>query len=491
MRNRTTVFLACMLTMGFSVPLSSSAVPTGQPLSAEAVPGPVAGTRITESYARAVARDVYFWAWPMVNVYNRRIGFRDLTEPGRLGGSLPAAPPNQLSMLTDYVEPTERDVACPNQDVVYGGGPLALDIEPVVVQVPDFGGRFWVYQIVDLRTDSFASMGAMYATKPGFYLLVGPNWKGAIPKGIQQVFRAKTQTGFIVPRVYMDDTAADRQAVQAVINRIDVYGLSKYDGKMKVRDWRKTPSFPAPSPPPGGGESPKVVPEKFWEELPVVLQDAAPLTGEQSRYAQALALVAAARQDPKLMTAIVDEANKAEKELIAPLLEFRNFGIPLPYNWTTVKNGAAFGTDFFTRTAVAKSNIFINKGNESPYFYQDLDAAGGRLNGAQRYAVTFASGTPPVNGFWSLTLYDTEHFFVPNEIKRFSVGTKNKDLKRNPDGSVTVYVQAAAPSNPEQRANWLPAPQGKDFSLYIRTYWPKTAVMDGSWTPPAVTLLRD
>ena len=109
-----------------------------------------------------------------------------------------------------------------------------------------------------------------------------------------------------------------------------------------------------------------------------------------------------------------------------------------------------------------------------------------RLNNARRYTVTFAKdGTPPVNGFWSLSIYNEHHFFIANTINRFSVGTKNKDLKFAADGSLTIYVQTAAPTDPAQRANWLPAPKG-DFSLYIRAYWPKVAVTDGSWTPPAV-----
>ena len=166
---------------------------------AGAISGPVSGTRITESYARMVARDAYFWAWPMVNVYNRRLAFKDLKEPGLMGGIVPVAPLNRLSMLTDYIEPQERLVACPNQDVVYGGGSIALDLSPVVLQVPDFGKRFWVYQVVDLRTDSFVELGAMYGTKPGFYLLVGPSWKGKVPKGIARVFRASTRTGFVIP----------------------------------------------------------------------------------------------------------------------------------------------------------------------------------------------------------------------------------------------------------------------------------------------------
>ena len=139
-----------------------------------AVPGPVEGTRITEAYARMVARDTYFWAWPMVNMYNRRLAFKEAQEPGLLGGILPVAPLNRISMLSDYVEPSEREIACPNQDVVFGVGMLALELTPVVIQVPNFGDRFWVYQTLDLRTDSIADLGVMYGTKPGFYLLVGP-----------------------------------------------------------------------------------------------------------------------------------------------------------------------------------------------------------------------------------------------------------------------------------------------------------------------------
>jgi hypothetical protein len=101
--------------------------------------------------------------------------------------------------------------------------------------------------------------------------------------------------------------------------------------------------------------------------------------------------------------------------------------------------------------------------------------------------VTFTKGqTPPVNGFWSLTLYNEHHFFTPNSIKRYSVGTKNKDLKIDEEGSLTIYVQAEEPTDPARRANWLPAPKSGDFSLYIRAYWPETAVIDGSWAPPPV-----
>ena len=105
-------------------------------------PGPDARVKITEAYAAHVARDVYFWAWPLVNMYNRRLAFAQMTEM-RYVGPLPQAPLNRLTMLTDYIAPEQRNTACPNQDVVYGIGLLALDVSPVVIQVPDFGERFW------------------------------------------------------------------------------------------------------------------------------------------------------------------------------------------------------------------------------------------------------------------------------------------------------------------------------------------------------------
>jgi len=448
-------------------------------------PGPEAGVKITEPYARLTARDAYFWAWPMVNVYNRRLSFNKVPEPGLMGGVVPVAPLNRLSMLHDYIKPDQHFVACPNQDVVYGGAFLALDVSPVVVQVPDFGDRFWVYQVADIRTDSFAQLGQMYATTPGFYLLVGPNWHGEVPKGITKVFRATSQTGGVFPRVFQDNTPQDKQAVQTVIDAIDIYPLAEFDGTMKRHDWSKLPSFAAPADS-SGGETRWVSPDTIFDQLPVVLADAPPLPGEEARYAQVLAVIAAAQNDPTLKRAMIDEAQKADKELVDPLLQFRNFGLQLPYHWSTIANGAAFGTDYFTRTAVGKSNIFVNARTETKYMYQDLDANGTRLNGANRYTVTFAKDqTPPARGFWSLTLYSQEHFFAPNQIDRYSLGTKNKDLVYNRDGSLTIYVQADPP--PEaQRANWLPAPKGADFSLFIRAYWPKVEITDGSWTPPAV-----
>jgi hypothetical protein len=452
-------------------------------------PGPDVNVKITESYARQVARDAYFWAWPMENIYNRRLAFKQAPKVGLMNGVLPFAPLNSLAMLSDYIQPEQRWVACPNQDVVYGAAIASLDETPVVVQVPDFGDRFWVYQVVDLRTDSFAQIGKMYGTKPGFYLLVGPDWKGEVPKGITKTFRSKTGTAFIVPRVFQDDTAEDKKAIQGIISGIDVYALDKFDGKIKKQDWSKLPSLGSPTKDGGSGETKWVFPDKFFDELPAVLKDAPPLPGEESRYAQILAVIEAAKKDPALKKAMIEEAYKADKELIDPLLQFSNWGIPLADNWTTANNCAAFGTDYFTRTAIAKSNILVNAGTETKYFYQDFDSKRARLNGANQYTVTFAKDKmPPVDGFWSLTLYDEHHFFSPNPIKRYSIGTKNKNLKYNADGSLTLYVQNAEPKG-DLKANWLPCPKAV-FCLYFRCYGPKEITIKNEWTPPAVVLAK-
>ena len=97
-------------------------------------------------------------------------------------------------MLFDYIDPGQTFVTCPNQDVVYGLGFFSLDEEPVVLQVPDFGDRFWVYPLYDGRTDEFSAIGRAYGTKPGFYLMVGPDWTGRTPSGITAVVRSSTST---------------------------------------------------------------------------------------------------------------------------------------------------------------------------------------------------------------------------------------------------------------------------------------------------------
>ena len=268
----------------------------------------------------------------------------NLPEPGRLGGIVPVSPPGYVSMLTDYIDAGERFVTCPNQDTVYGAGFQRLDRKPVVVQVPDFGERFFTYQITDARTDSFASIGKQYKTKPGHYLLVGPNWKGNVPKGINAVFRSPTDLATVFPRVFQDDTPEDKAAVQRVLSRVMVYPLSEYDGTMKTKDWKKTPDFPAQGG--GSGETKWVVPEKFFDQLPQVMKEVPPLPGEEALYKMIRSVLDAAAKNPEIKATLVQTAIASEEELIKPLFDFRNNGRPVGNGWTSPPNGARWGTDY-------------------------------------------------------------------------------------------------------------------------------------------------
>jgi len=444
---------------------------------------PATGVQMHPDYARTIAATAYLWGWPMVNQFNRRAAITQAPTPGRLNGVLPCAPRGHLGMLNDYIDPGQTFVACPNQDVVYGLGFLSVDEEPVVLQVPDFGDRFWVYAIYDARTDQIANVGKPYGTKPGFYLLVGPHWEGTMPAGITEVFRSSTELVNIIPRAFMDDTDADRAAIQPVINQIVAYPLTEFDGTMKTIDWSNAPTIPGPKS--SGGETKWVVPEKFFDQLGPILDAVEPLPGEEALYAQFRLLLDTADHDPVIKQTLLDTAKETEKGVIAPFFEWSHNGLPAGNGWNRSTNNARWGLDYFNRTGTSKSNMFDNEPEETQYFYTDDDGEGRPLDGKSRYDVTFAAGEePPVNGFWSLTLYNEEHFFHPNSLGRYSLGTKNKNLVRNSDGSLTLYVGPTSPGAGKE-ANWLPTPDGH-FSLYIRAYWGKQPILDGSWQPPAI-----
>ena len=455
-----------------------------QPKSAAEIAGTPAGTVMPKAYVETVGRIAYIWGWPLVNNLNRATAMEKLPEPGRIGGILPGAPLGHVAMLTDYIDEKERFVTCPNQDTVYGAGFQRFDSKPVIVQVPDFGDRFWVYQITDGRTDSFCSLGKQYGTKPGFYLLVGPNWKGEPPSGVTAVVRSSTDIGAVLPRVFRDDTPEDKHAIQPLINQIMVYPLSEFDGKMKTKDWTKTPVFPMP--PSDKGETKWVIPEQFFDQLPQILKEIPPLPGEESFYLMFQSVLDAAAKDPQIKETLRQTAIATEKDLIGPLFHFRNNGRPIGNGWTSPPNGARWGVDYLSRAATARSNMYDNSPEETRYIYTDFDSDGERLNGAHAYTVTFTKGeTPPVNGFWSLTLYNEEHLFSPNPLNRYSLGTKSRSMQVSADGTLTIYVQNESPGA-EKESNWLPAPRDADFSLYIRAYWPKPAILDEKWKPPAI-----
>ncbi|OKO84152.1 hypothetical protein AC630_09630 [Bradyrhizobium sp. AS23.2] len=472
-------FAALALSLG-TICVQAQQFPT--PSTAAEVPGPPPGTAMTKAYVQSIGRMAYLWGWPLVNVANRAAAMAKAPEPGLMGGSVPVAF-NAIAVLSDYISPDEHFVTCPNQDVVYGFGYADLDKNPIVFQVPDFGDRFWVYALYDARTDEFSKIGKPYGTKPGFYLMVGPGWKGETPAGITAVVRSSTPVVTMGARAFMDDTAEDRKAIQPVLSQIGFYPLSQFDGKMKTTDWSKLPHFPAGSQ--GKGETEWVNPDTYFDELPAVMKQVPPMPGEEALYKWIGSVLEAADKDPTIKQTLKETAVEAEREMISPFFQWRYNGRPAGNGWNSPVNNAQWGTDYLNRTATAKSNMYDNRPDETKYIYTDNDYQGEQLDGRNSYTITFSKGqVPPVRGFWSVTLYNDVHLFHPNALKRYSLGTKNKTLKYNSDGSLTLYVGATSPGGDKEN-NWLPAPNGT-FSLYIRAYWADKAILDGTWQPSAI-----
>jgi len=484
--------------IGMLASVIAAAVQTGSalaqqvpiPQTAAEVRGPAPGP-MTKEYVRTVGRMAYVWGWPLVYVYNQRTELTKAPEPILINGVLPLAPMNTVVMLTDYIAPAERYIGDPNQDVVYGLGYLSLEKEPVVIQVPDFGDRFWTLPVYDARTDQISELGLQYGTQPGFYTVVGPNWKGATPAGIAGVVRSTTDYAVTMPRIFMNDTVEDRAAIQPALTQIQFYPLSQFDGTMKTKDWHKIPIIKKEGKPAkySTTQPPWVDPAVFFDQLAIVMKQVPPMPGEEALYKWIGSVLDAAAKDPEVMKTLQEAALAADQELVAPLMQWRFNGQPAGNGWTSPANNGAFGTDYIHRMGAVKADPYDNKRNETMYFYTDNDTKLQQLVGNSSYAVTFAKGQlPPVKGFWSVTMYDPEHYFAPNSLKRYALGTKNKSLKTDADGGLTIYLGNKSPGK-DKESNWLPAPAGS-FSIWLRTYWPDQAILDGTWKPPVVSRLE-
>lgn len=431
---------------------------------------------------RQLLAKAYVWGWPLVYLYNIEKSLRLIRQPGTSGGA-PVAPVNRLSMLTEPVSARFQSVPCPNRDVIYGFALLDLQEQPVVLQVPEAEGRLWMFQVGDHRTDSFAELGSMYGSRPGFYLVVGPDWDGEIPDGIVQVFRSSTNLAYVIPRYFVGES--NSASLQKILSQVSVYPIRYYRGQWRTQDWRKQKWYPAL------GESSRhqcksVKPGSFFRDLRVILNDVPPLEGEQGFYLELKSLLDRLCEDAASASQLSALAHDFEQQLMVPVFDFRNVGERLKTNWTTVSNAGCFGTDYATRAAVAKSNIFVNRPNEAKYFYLELDADRQVLNGGQRYQLTFPKDQIPTHdGYWSVTIYDENHRLVDHANQPASIVGTSQSTRRNADGSITFLLQRESTLT-ESNQNWLPLPEG-NFVVYLRVYAPSTAVIRGDWVPPAAT----
>lgn len=471
-----------MLLIGLIPPANAETTTTDKPTQAEL------REKALEDYAFHWGTIAYIWGWPAVNLHNRCAGTSRVTEPGRMGGILPGAPLNYACVLTDYIQEGQHGCIDPNQDVVYGSGWADLSIEPVVIQIPDFGNRFWILHLMDAYTNVPVSPGTRMNSKPGFYMLVGPDWKGKVPAGTTEVIHIPTNLLWFLPRAFVKDTAEDHAAIQPYLSKVNAYPLSEYDGKVKVKDWNNVPTFPA-TPSDNPSEVRWVRDEAFWEDFAKVLAENKPLPEEVALYYNFKRLLKQREKDPAIKRGM-DRAVADGSKIVQAGFPLSNQSDQFGYGWAGDLKGGQWGDEYLRRAWVCKGIIGVNKPIDAFYFGTDLDETGAPLNGKNNYTITFPKGEPPDQIFWSITLYNQYRLWFKNPLKRYSLGTKNFDsIKFNDDGSLTLYIQKDSPG-PDKESNWLPSPDGEPFGLQIRIYIPKENVLKGEYIPPPVKLVK-
>lgn len=445
----------------------------------EGLPGPVVGG--LERFWTAL--DAYIWGYPLVTMEMTR---RVMTNVAQAQGT--HAPMGQLIRLREYPTAAFRDVTAPNADTLYTTAWLDVGAEPWVLSIPDMQGRYFLMPMLDGWTEVFQVPGSRTTgTGAQTYAITGPGWSGKLPDGVTE-YRAPTSMVWLLGRIYCTGTPEDYAAVHALQDQCQLVPLSAYgksftpapgkvdpaiDMKTAVRDQVNGLSAAA-----------------YFELLAQLLMANPPLAADMpalERFAE-IGLVPGQKFDAsKLEADFVRKIPEAAFDRI--MLQFKiNDAVKHQQGWGFTTTTGTYGTDYLMRALVTAIGLGANLPQDAVYPTSLADAHGHAYDGAQRYVMRFPKGmTPPVKGFWSLTMYDENYFFVANPINRYSISPR-QDLKANADGSVDLLIQHESPG-PGQEANWLPAPKGK-FVLMLRMYWPNPddpSILDGTWTIPAVT----
>jgi hypothetical protein len=441
---------------------------------------------ITPADARAIAKEAYIYGFPMVDSYRIQYTYfvdRDAAEF--------KAPWNQIRNIPRVYTPEDRAVQTPNSDTPYSMLGMDLRTEPMVLTVPAIDKeRYYSIQLVDAYTHNFDYIGSRATGNDGgTFLIAGPGWKGETPKGVTKVIRSETELMFAAYRTQLFNPG-DLENVKKVQSGYKAEPLSAFLGQPAP------PAAPAiqfikPLTP----ETQKTSPE-FFNILNFVLQFCPTHPSEtelMARFARigvgAGKTFDAGKLSPEIRTAIEQGMADAWVDL-ANLMK--------RIDAKEVTSGDMFGTreylknNYLYRMAAAVLGIFGNSKSEAMYPIYAVDSDGQKLDAtAHRYTLRFAPGQfPPVNAFWSLTMYDLPaSLLVANPLNRYLLNsTMLSQFKRDKDGGVTLIIQNQSPGK-DRQANWLPAPKGP-FFMAMRLYWPKDEALEGKWTPPALMRVR-
>jgi len=442
--------------------------------------------RLTPDEATKLGIEAYIYGYPLVTMEMTR---RVLTNVELPEGD--HAPMGQFANMRKYPNATFRNVTAPNADTLYSLAFLDLTREPYVLSLPNEHGRYYLMPILSGWTDVFQVPGTRTTgTDAQTYVITGPGWKGTLPQGMTE-YKSPTNMVWIIGRTYSTGTPEDYKAVHAIQDGYKLVPLSAY-GK--------------PYTPPLGIVDPDIDmvnpvraqvdvmdPGKFFNTLAHLMKDnpPAPADAPMVEKMKRLGIVPGqdfdiAKADPVVRKAL-QGAPKAGLEKITS--NFKTMGEHIN-GWIFTTHTGEYGTDYLQRATITYFALGANRPQDAVYPTSETDATGKPYDGANKYVIHFPKGQmPPVKAFWSITMYDTQYFFVPNNLNRYDISKRN-DLKANPDGSTDIYIQKDSPGA-DKESNWLPAPAGK-FVLMLRMYWPNDkppSILDGSWKPPAVTLV--
>lgn len=440
---------------------------------------------LTPAEARAIAKEAYIYAYPMVDAYRILWAFCvDKNSPEF------KAPWNTINNQARVFTPADTTVQTPNSDTPYSMLGMDLRAEPLVLTVPKIEkGRYYSIQLVDLYTFNYAYIGSRATgNEGGHFMIAGPSWQGETPPGITKAIRCETNLGLAIYRTQLFDPA-DIDKVKAIQAGYLVQPLSDFLGK-------KSPAIAGPIKflTPLSAEAEKTSPQVF-NVLNFLLQFC-PTDPSETALRQRFARIGVVpgktfditKLPPKIQTAVTQGIADAWTEYAA---------LKIQVDQGKVTSGQLFGTraflkgNYLYRMAAAILGIFGNSRAEAMYPLYNTDSTGLKLDGSNNYTVTFPKGQlPPVDAFWSLTMYKMpSSLLVANPIQRYLINSPMlPNLKLNADGSLTIYIQQEAPSG-EKAANWLPSPAGP-FSMAMRLYWPGPAALDGSWTHPPAVLVK-
>jgi hypothetical protein len=437
-----------------------------------------------EQQALEAGVEAVVYGLPLVIMDLTRAKVTNVARPGNF-----AAPTNQFAHVRAFPDASFRDVVRANVDTLYSSAWLDLSKEPIVLSTPDTKGRHFLLPMIDAWTNIFASPGKRTTgTQAGQFVITGPGWTGALPAGLTEL-KSPTNMVWIIGRTQTNGPQ-DYTAVHAIQDGYTLVPLSSFGRPYTPAEAVVDPGVDMQAAP--VDQLKAMSSAAFFERMAALMASNPPPASDAPvlEKLRAIGIVPGAKFDPTTLDPAVAKGLESSLSVALQKLEAASKETGAPVNGWRVPPMVLgnFGSDFGARAVIALVGLGANLPQDAVYPSTFVDADGQPLDGANRYVIRFEKdATPPVQAFWSITMYDADSFFVANPIDRHALSSW-MPLAKNADGSLELYVQAGSPGK-DKESNWLPAPSGP-FNLTMRMYWPNEtppSIMDGSWKPPAVT----